>query len=271
MAVVYRARDTALDRQVAIKVLHAHLTSQPDSKARLQREARAVAKLSHDNIVEIFDYAGTDTRSAYIVSEFVDGETLAQLQARTGIGVPEIGALISLEIARALEHAHALGIIHRDVKPENVMVRKDGAVKLTDFGVAQLVDMERMTVTGQILGSPAYMAPEVVDGGDVDVRTDLFSLGVLLYKLTVGALPFGGRNPHEVLRNILAGAYTDPRRLNPCWAWNSLKSFEKGSHATPKSDFKGPETSFGPLNGSWRLLAYWRKKPRFAHTFRRRK
>ncbi len=214
MAVVYRAQDETLKREVAIKVLHPHLLSEPESKARLEREARAVAKLQHDNILQIFDYSGSDSPSSYIVTEFIDGQTLKQFVTDRTLPAPEVGVLIGIEIARALGHAHSLGIIHRDVKPENVMVRKDGLLKLMDFGVAQIVDFERMTVTGQLLGSPAYMAPEALEGKPLDFRTDVFSVGIMLYQLTTGALPFSGRNPHEVLMRIAEGRFADPRSLN---------------------------------------------------------
>jgi tRNA A-37 threonylcarbamoyl transferase component Bud32 len=214
MAVVYKAQDEALKREVAVKVLHAHLLAEPESKTRLEREAQAVAKLHHDNIVQIFDYSGIDSAASYIVTEFIDGQTLKQFMANRKPPPPEVAALIALEIASALVHAHSLGIIHRDVKPDNVMVRKDGILKLMDFGVAQIMDLERMTVTGQLLGSPAYMAPEILEGKPLDVRTDVFSVGIMLYQLATGALPFSGRNPHEVLKRIAEGKFADPRTLN---------------------------------------------------------
>ena len=214
MAVVYRAEDEMLRREVAIKVLHAHLLAEPDSKARLEREAQAVAKLHHDNILQIFDYSGGNSAASYIVTEFIDGLTLKQALAARKPPLPEVAALIAIEIGLALAHAHSLGIIHRDVKPENVMVRKDGILKLMDFGVAQILDLERMTVTGQLLGSPAYMAPELFDGKPLDVRTDVFSVGIMLYQMATGALPFTGRNPHEVLKRIAEGRFADPRTLN---------------------------------------------------------
>jgi len=214
MAVVYRAQDETLCREVAVKVLHPHLLAEPESKARLEREARAVAKLNHDNILQIFDFSGGDALCSYIVTEFVDGETLKQFLAKRKLVAPEIAALIIIELGNALQHAHDLGIIHRDLKPENVMLRKDGVLKLMDFGVAQVIDLERMTVTGQILGSPAYLAPEVLDGRPLDFRSDVFSVGVMLYQLTTGNLPFAGKNPHEVLRRVSDGKFADPRTLN---------------------------------------------------------
>jgi tRNA A-37 threonylcarbamoyl transferase component Bud32 len=215
MAVVYRAQDETLGREVAVKVLHPHLLSEAESRARLQREAQAVAKLNHDGILQIFDYSGADSASSYIVTEFIDGQTLKQFLVSRKLPVPELAALLLLEVGDALAHAHAAGIIHRDVKPENVMVRKDGALKLMDFGVAQVVDLERMTVTGQILGSPAYMAPEVLDGKALDFRSDIFSLGVMLYQMATGSLPFAGKNPHEVLKRIAEGRFADPRTVSP--------------------------------------------------------
>jgi len=215
MAVVYRAKDDTLKRDVAIKVLHRHLSDERESKLRLEREAQAVAKLRHDNILEIYDYSGGDADSAYIVTEFIDGQTLKQFLADRSIRHPEIAALIAAELGGALAHAHGVGVIHRDIKPENVMIRKDGMLKLMDFGIAQVLDLERMTVTGQLLGSPAYMAPELVEGKPLDVRTDVFSVGILLYQMATGALPFSGKNPHEVLRRITEGRFPDPRGLNP--------------------------------------------------------
>jgi eukaryotic-like serine/threonine-protein kinase len=211
MAIVYRATDETLKRVVAIKVLHQHLAAEPESKARLEREAQAVAKLRHDNILEIFDYSGLDSQSAYIVTEFIDGQTLKQFLTARTLRYPEVAALVAVEVCGALAHAHGVGVLHRDVKPENVMVRKDGLLKLMDFGIAQVLDLERMTVTGQLLGSPAYMAPEIVEGKQLDFRTDVFSVGIMLYLLATGSLPFTGKNPHEVLRRITEGKFPDPR------------------------------------------------------------
>src|ERR1700747_556450 len=171
MAIVDRGADNTLKREVAIKILHHHRATEPESKARLEREAQAVAKLRHENILEIFDYSGIDSQSAYIVTEFIDGPTLKQWLSDHAITFPEVAALIAAEVGGALVHAHGLGIIHRDVKPENVMIRKDGLLKLMDFGIAQVVDLQRMTVTGQLLGSPAYMAPELIEGKPLDFRT----------------------------------------------------------------------------------------------------
>jgi tRNA A-37 threonylcarbamoyl transferase component Bud32 len=219
MAIVYRGIDRQLKRVVAIKILHKHLADFQEARDRFEREAQAVAKLRHENIVEIFDYSGATAAEAaggsYIVTEFIDGKTLKQQTTDRPIMFPEIGAMIVLQVCRALAHAHATGILHRDVKPENIMIRGDGVVKLMDFGISHMVDLERLTVTGQLLGSPAYMAPEHVEGRPLDFRTDVFAAGIVLYQLTVGKLPFEGKNPHEVLKRIAECRFVDPRQANP--------------------------------------------------------
>ena len=219
MAVVYRGLDRTLKRVVAIKILHHHLSDFQEARDRFEREAQAVAKLRHDNILEIFDYSGADDAkaagSSYIVTEFIDGRTLKQVITDRPIQFPELGAMVMLQVCRALDHAHAAGVLHRDVKPENIMVRSDGVVKLMDFGISHMLDLERLTVTGQLLGSPAYMAPEHVEGRQLDFRTDVFAAGIVLYQLCVGKLPFEGKNPHEVLKRIAECKFVDPRQANP--------------------------------------------------------
>lgn len=214
MAVVYRGHDTSLKREVAIKVLHQHLAEHQEARERFGREAHAVAKLRHENILEIHDFSGEDSEQNYIVTEFIDGCTLKEFITENPMHFPEVGAMIVVQVCRALAHAHGLGVLHRDVKPENIMIRTDGIVKLTDFGIAQMIDLRRMTVTGQLLGSPAYMSPEHVEGGDLDFRTDVFAVGIVLYQLVTGELPFEGKNPHEILKRIADCKYADPTRVN---------------------------------------------------------
>ena len=219
MSVVYRGRDTALDREVAVKVLHPHLATKAESRARFSREARAVARLSHPGIVEIFDYSGDDAGESWLVTEFVHGRTLRAFADEEGIPLPECGALIGLALADALVHAHAAGVIHRDLKPENVMVAESGArrsVKLADFGIARILSQDdRMTMTGAMVGSPNHMAPEIVDGGEADERSDVFSLGTILYWLCTGRLPFEAPNPSATLHRLVTGDFPDPRSVNP--------------------------------------------------------
>jgi hypothetical protein len=217
MAIVYRGRDTALDREVAVKLLHPHLAAAPESRARFSREARVVARLSHPGIVEIFDYAGDAAAESYLVTEFVRGRTLRAYAHEVGFGYPEIGMLVGMALADALVHAHSAGVIHRDLKPENVLVDEGErpAVKLADFGIARvLASDERMTMTGALVGSPHHMPPEVVEGRDADVRSDVFSLGTILYWLATGRLPFAASNPTAILRRVLQGDFEDPRLVD---------------------------------------------------------
>jgi len=216
MSVVYRGLDTSLHREVAVKVLHPHLARQKEARARLAREARAVARLQHPNILEVFDFADPSTEDAFLVTELVRGETLKSFAERERLFPPELAALIIQQLARALAHAHEAGGIHRDLKPENVMVRDDGVLKLMDFGIARVLDpAERMTVTGALVGSPAYMAPEVIDGEPATAESDVFSMGTLLYWLWTGTLPFAAPSTPATLKRILAGTYEDPRGVCP--------------------------------------------------------
>ncbi|MBV9949830.1 MAG: serine/threonine protein kinase, partial [Myxococcales bacterium] len=216
MATVYRARDRRLEREVAVKVIHPHLRDSREVVSRFNTEARAVAKLRHPNIVEVFDVSEADDPEQYLVVELLRGTTLRKLLLQHGAMPPEVAAILALELLAALGHAHANGVVHRDVKPENVLIeqRPGGAgepgvivVKLTDFGIAKLLDAQGVTSTGQVLGSPAHMAPEQIEGGEVDARADLFGLGVLLYECLVGHLPFEGQNPAQVLRRVLEARY----------------------------------------------------------------
>ena len=216
MSVVYRGVDTSLHREVAVKVLHPHLARQQEARARLAREARAVARLQHPNILEVFDFADPSTEDAFLVTELVRGETLKSFAERERLFPPELAALVIQQLSRALGHAHEAGVIHRDLKPENVMVRDDGVLKLMDFGIARVLDPgERMTVTGALVGSPAYMAPEVIDGEPATAESDVFSLGTLLYWLWTGTLPFAAPSTPATLKRILAGTYEDPRGVCP--------------------------------------------------------
>jgi serine/threonine-protein kinase len=226
MATVYRARDKRLGREVAVKIIHRHLRENKEVGQRFASEARAVAKVKHPGVVEVYDVSEDDAEERYLVVELIRGKTLRQLLSDEGYLPAETAAAIGIELAMALEHAHGLGVIHRDVKPENVLLRtvpegrgsgehSEKLVKLTDFGIAKLLDAQGVTSTGQVLGSPAHMAPEQIEGGDVSARSDVFGLGVLLYECMVGKLPFDGKNPAQVLRRVLEGAFTPTERARP--------------------------------------------------------
>lgn len=243
MATVFRARDRRLERDVALKLLHRHLRESAEIEARFSSEARTFAKLRHPNIVAVYDVSAEDEAERYLVMELVRGVTLRQLLKDRGALPVELAAAMVLEIASALEHAHGEGVIHRDIKPENVLIDTSQAeprsggdaeparVKLTDFGIAKLLDAQGVTSTGQVLGSPAHMAPEQIEGRTVDRRADIFSLGVLFYECVVGRLPFDGRNPAQVLRNVLDGNYEPAARANPLvgdrWSAILAKALER--------------------------------------------
>jgi eukaryotic-like serine/threonine-protein kinase len=227
MATVYRARDPRLARDVALKVIHPHLRDSREVVSRFNVEARAVAKLRHRNIVEVYDVSDAEDLEQYLVCELVRGTTLRRMLEKRSVLPPEIAASIGLELLSALAHAHAAGVVHRDIKPENVLIEQApegedavagqerpssgsrARVKLTDFGIAKLLDAQGVTSTGQVLGSPAHMAPEQIEGGEVDARSDIFGLGVLLYECMVGHLPFEGSNPAQVLKRVLDGTYPE--------------------------------------------------------------
>lgn len=203
MATVYRGRHCTLDRNVAIKVLHPHLSSSTRNRKRFAREARAIEHLRHDNILEIFDYSGLNASECYIITEFVEGDTLTTLLRDRGRLPSEVVAIIGLRLARALAYAHHEGILHRDLKPDNVMLRVDGTVKLMDFGIARFLDESQVTMTGALVGSPAFMSPEQAREGDLDRRSDLFSLGTMMFYLVAGSLPFTGSNASLILKNVI--------------------------------------------------------------------
>ena len=194
MSSVYRAHDRLLARKVALKVLHEHYGSDEAHVERFRREARAVATLSHPNIVAVIDRGEHEGRQ-FIVFEYVDGENLKRLIEREG-PLPVATALeLAIQIARGLSFAHGQGLVHRDVKPQNVLLNGDGAAKVTDFGIARSLDVQHgMTQTGTVLGTSDYIAPEQAQGRRVDEHSDVYSLGVVLYELLTTKVPFPGEN-----------------------------------------------------------------------------
>jgi serine/threonine protein kinase len=201
MGVVYKARDNTLGRPVALKVMTGDLAADTETRVRFVREARSVSMLQHANIVVVYELGEHDS-SPYIAMEFLEGEPLDHL-IRSGLPFSLLEKIdVTLQVAKALEYAHNRGVIHRDIKPSNIMRMHDSTVKVVDFGIAHLTD-QTITRTGMVLGTPAYLAPEQLNGLGIDRRTDIFSLGVVLYQLLTGKLPFEGTNTAETIMKIL--------------------------------------------------------------------
>jgi eukaryotic-like serine/threonine-protein kinase len=194
MSSVFRAHDRLLDRKVALKILHQQYSGDDDYVERFKREARSVAALSHPNVVTVIDRGEHEDRQ-FIVFEYVEGENLKRLIERRGPAPVPNALELAIQIARGLAFAHQQGLIHRDVKPQNVLLNGDGRAKVTDFGIARSLNVQRgMTQTGTVLGTSDYIAPEQAQGQRVDEHTDVYSLGVVVYELLTGEVPFPGEN-----------------------------------------------------------------------------
>jgi serine/threonine protein kinase len=240
MSSVYKARDSLLERNVALKILHEQYNADDDFVERFKREARAVAQLQHPNIVTVIDRGAADDRQ-FIVFEYIDGENLKELVVRKGrLGVRE-ALEIAVEVARGLAFAHSQGLVHRDVKPQNVLLNGDGRAKVTDFGIARSLDVDGMTQTGTVLGTSNYIAPEQASGQPVGTQSDVYALGVVLYELLAGEVPFPGesfvvvamKHVHEPPPNLL-----DVRRDVPL----------RVAGAVDRALEKDPEQRFGSMD-----------------------
>ena len=213
MAVVYKARCHRLNRLVAIKVLKDEYSQDAEFRRRFHAESQAVAMLSHPNIVSVYDVSHS-SNSDYIVMELIEGITLKQyLEQKIQLGWRE-ALHFATQIAKALEHAHSRGIIHRDIKPHNIMILKDGSVKVADFGIARITSAQS-TLTREALGSVHYISPEQARGSRVDKRSDLYSLGVVMYEMLTGKPPFNGESPVAVAIQHINGTPIQPREMNP--------------------------------------------------------
>ena len=213
MAEVYRGFDSVLNRTVAIKVLLPQMARDTSFVQRFRREAQAAARLNQPNIVGVYD-TGADDGTQFIVMEFIEGRTLAEFMATGRRPTPTQAAEIAQKIAAAIAAAHAQGVIHRDIKPGNVMITRDGVIKVMDFGIARVLGPETAPQTSAVLGTASYLSPEQAQGGPVDARTDIYSLGAVLYELLTGRPPFTGESPVAVAYKQVNETPAIPSSLN---------------------------------------------------------
>lgn len=269
MAVVYKAEQPSLSRLVAIKELRGELANDPSLIKRFEREAMSVAQLAHQNIVHVYDFI-TRGSSMYIVMEFVDGLDLYELLSKVERLPPDIAGIVALQAARALEYAHFRGVVHRDFKPSNLMITKQGDVKLMDFGIARDESFGDLTRPGTALGTPAYMSPEQVVGDKVDFRSDIFSFGIVLYQMLTGQKPFIEDDTKSVMQRILTEPYTPPGKLYPDIPWKLTRILKKCLEKRPERRYRSTEALRRDLedfvakkvriNYNGRLLIYLRHR-----------
>ncbi len=215
MGVVYQAQDPQINRTIALKVLREDRVTSEDFVQRFLKEAMAIGRLSHPNIVTIYD-VGRDHGTVYLAMEFLEGRPFNDIIRESTLSPTQIADL-AIQLADSLDYAHKKGIVHRDIKPSNIMMTPEGKIKLTDFGIARIEDasMHQQTRAGEILGTPVYMSPEQVMGQQIDGRSDLYSLGVILYELAAGSRPYSGENLASIFRAITLDSPKDPAEINP--------------------------------------------------------
>jgi eukaryotic-like serine/threonine-protein kinase len=247
MSSVYRAHDRMLERDVALKVLHQEFTADTDYVERFRREARSVAQLSHANIVTVIDRGEQDGRQ-YIVFEYVKGENLKALVQRAGPLPEEDAVRLALQIARALGFAHDNGLVHRDVKPQNVLLNGDGQAKVTDFGIARSLDVGGLTQTGTVMGTSDYIAPEQARGSQADAQSDIYSLGAVLYELLTGEVPFPGDNFVAVAMRHINEPPPSVRERRPDVSPRVDAAIRKAMAKEPRDRFRSMDELCGELN-----------------------
>jgi eukaryotic-like serine/threonine-protein kinase len=240
MSTVYLARDETLERWVAVKVLHREISDDPDQIERFRREARAVAQLSHPNVVAVID-AGEDGGHPYIVFEYVAGRTLKQRIERAGRLPLDEAVAYAIEIGRGLATAHARKLVHRDVKPQNVLIDAEGRAKVTDFGIARSLESDGLTKTGRVLGTTDYVSPEQAMGTEVDSRSDVYSLGVLLYEMLTGEVPFEAETIVGVAMKHVNEPLPDVQLARPEVSSALAAAIERATS-------KNPDTRYGDMN-----------------------
>ena len=237
MATVWKARDTLLGRFVAVKRLLPHLAGDPEAAERFKREAQAAARLSHPGIVTVFD-TGEDPDGPFIVQELVEGTTLAAHLAQSGPLGPEPVVDIVSQVAAAVDHAHGLGVIHRDIKPTNLIIEADGRVRLADFGIARTVDdPATITSSGELVGTITYLAPEILAGQPATAASDIYSLGAVTFELLSGQPPYQAPTPAALLEAVRSGEIPDLHGVAPDQMAIAV------SYAMAKDPVSRPETA----------------------------
>jgi serine/threonine-protein kinase len=237
MSTVYLARDTTLDRPVAVKVMHREMSEQADQLQRFRQEARAVAKLSHPNVVAVID-AGEDGGHPYIVFEYVEGETLKQRINRIGALGAQEALAYAIEVGRGLAVAHARNLVHRDIKPQNVLIDSEGRAKLTDFGISRQLEQDGMTATGRVLGTTDYVSPEQAMGHAVDQRSDVYSLGVVLYEMLTGQVPFHADSQVGVAMKHVNEELPDVQQRRPELSAAAAMAVERATTKDPNDRYQ---------------------------------
>lgn len=237
MANVYLAHDTYLDRNVAVKVLRGDLANDEKFVRRFQREALSATSLSHPNIVEIYD-VGEDDGQYYIVMEYVDGKTLKQvLKQRGHLSVTEV-IDIMLQVTDGMAHAHDAYIIHRDIKPQNIMILSNGMIKITDFGVAIALNSTQLTQTNSVMGTVHYIPPEQANGKGSTIRSDIYSMGIMMYELLTGLLPYKGDNAVEIALKHLREPLPSVRKFDSSIPQSIENVIIKATAKNPKNRYK---------------------------------
>lgn len=254
MSTVYLARDEVLDRPVAVKLMHREMTEQPDQLERFNQEARAVAKLSNPNVVAVID-AGEDQGRPYIVLEYVQGETLKQRIARVGALDATEALAYGLEVAQGLGVAHERKMVHRDVKPQNVLIDSTGRAKLTDFGIARELNDEGVTATGRVIGTTDYVAPEQAMGKDVDPRSDIYSLGIVLYEMLTGDVPFEADNQIGVAMKHVNEELPDVQAIRPDISAASARVVDRATTKNPDDRYQSIEEMTDDLQAALEVEA----------------
>lgn len=247
MAVVYKAIDSLLNRHVAIKVLNESLSNNSEFIRRFDREAQAAASLSHPNVVNVYD-VGRDGYTHYIVMELVDGPTLKQHILDNGPLPVDEAVHIAVQICDGLSHAHENKIVHRDIKPHNILIGSNGRVKVTDFGIARAATSSTITQTGSVMGSVHYFSPEQARGGVVGEKSDIYSLGIVLYEMLTGELPFDGDSAISIALKHLQEKVVDPRELNPDIPENIVRIVMRALEKDPEMRYTSAKAMMQDLN-----------------------